>query len=85
QLVPSVDSHITVGDLYASYRAYCLESGCHAVTKRNFTHRLRDMGIIIERKATGMVVCLEKNAEKNVEKNGASGAFGTCNDPLLPD
>lgn len=68
QLVPSVDSHITVGDLYAAYRVYCLESGCHAVTKRNFTHRLRDMGVVIERKCSGMVVCLEKNAEKNVEK-----------------
>jgi len=60
QLVPSMDRHITVAELYTAYRTYCLESGCYAVTKRHFTNRLRDMGIVIERKAPGMAVRLQK-------------------------
>lgn len=60
QFVPSVDRHITVAELYAAYRAHCLESGCHAVTKRHFTNRLRDMGVLFERKAPGMAVRLQK-------------------------
>ena len=70
----STDRHLAVGDLYAAYRSYCLGAGCHAVTKRNFTGRLRDMGIIIERKCSGMVVCVEKN----VGGTGASGASRAC-------
>ena len=60
QYIASTDQLITVAELYAAYRTHCLESGCHAVTKRHFTNRLRDMGVVFERKAPGMAVRLQK-------------------------
>jgi len=60
QWVPSKERHITVAELYAAYRTHCLESGCCAVTKRHFSNRLRDMGMVFERKAPGMTVRLQK-------------------------
>ena len=60
QYVPSVDRQIMLAEFYAAYRAHCLESGCHAVSRRHFTNRLHDLGVPFERKAPGMAVCLEK-------------------------
>lgn len=42
--------------MFESYRAFCLESGFHAVSIRKFAERLRSHGFQLEKKSIGQVV-----------------------------
>ena len=56
------EESILVMDLYNEYNAYCISGNYVAVSKKAFTSRIRNMGIIIEKKYYGMIVYLKKTS-----------------------
>ena len=52
----SPDAYIQLKDLYNQYKSFCFDGSYHPVSKRNFSERLRNAEIIIERKNFGIVV-----------------------------
>lgn len=46
----SDDDFLPLTDLYNNYKSFCRDGNYHPVSKRNFSDRLRNLGIIIERK-----------------------------------
>lgn len=57
-LKPDPDDWIVIKELYTRYRAYCYEDGYKPVGKKVFIKRLDRIGILLERKAPGMVAYL---------------------------
>jgi putative DNA primase/helicase len=53
---PSTSNVIALKSLYSDYRAFCLEGGYKAVSKRVFTKRLEGIGYQIDRRSIGFVV-----------------------------
>lgn len=51
----SPDAYVQLKDLYNQYKSFCFDGSYHPVSKRNFGERLRNAGIIIERKNFGIV------------------------------
>ena len=45
-------------ELYIDYRVFCTEDGYKAISKHNFTKRLKSFGIIIEKRNVGNVAWL---------------------------
>src|SRR5690554_8059676 len=52
----SPDAYIQLKDLYNQYKSFCFDGSYHPVSKRNFSERLRNAEIMIERKNIGIVV-----------------------------
>ncbi len=52
------DNYMSIKEIYTDYRAFCFEDGFKPVGKTKFNRRLENQGILIERKAVGMVAYL---------------------------
>lgn len=65
--LPSVAHWKLAGDLYTEYRQFCSEDGYNPTGKKNFFDRVRNAGIVFERKKNGMVVFVEKGNAVSVE------------------
>jgi putative DNA primase/helicase len=63
---PSVKDYVLLKDLYAGYRAFCLDDGCSTLKKINFKRRLELNGFPITQMNDGNRVYLEVSAEENV-------------------
>lgn len=59
---PSANSHRWLKDIYADYRAFCLEDGASPLKKSNFKQRLISNGFQVEEVSNLMRVYLEKDA-----------------------
>jgi putative DNA primase/helicase len=57
---PSHNSYLTVKLLYQEYRVFCMDNGFKPVNKINFTRRLSNLNIFIDRKNKGNVVYVIK-------------------------
>ena len=55
----SPSKYLTLSDLYAVYKEFCLEDGYRAVGKSNFRKRLEGIKYLVSRKKQGMVVFAE--------------------------
>jgi len=56
----SVSDYKEFKELFALYRTYCNESGYYSCAKKTFGERLRNAGVMIEKKNYGLVVYLKK-------------------------
>jgi putative DNA primase/helicase len=56
---PSSENYILLKNLYADYRAFCLEDGASALKKSNFRRRLESNGFTVERVTAGNRVYME--------------------------
>lgn len=52
--------YISIKELYPNYRSLCNDDGFKPVSKTNFINRLRNLGILVERKNNGNVAYLIK-------------------------
>jgi putative DNA primase/helicase len=59
---PHADCLISRHELYAEYKAYCLDEGAHPVGGRNFTPRLENAGIQHTRRSSGLCYLLSRTA-----------------------
>lgn len=72
-----IDENYTISDedffplsnLYNNYKYFCRDGNYHPVTKRNFSDRLRNLGVLIERKNFGMAVYVKKISIYNFDKD----------------
>ncbi len=58
----SVSEYKEFKELFALYRTYCAESGYYSCAKKTFGERLRNAGVMIEKKNYGLVVYLKKHS-----------------------
>lgn len=56
----SVDNDRPLKDVFAEYKAYCLDSGYRLCSNRTFSSRLRKNGFTVERKSYGNAVYIER-------------------------
>lgn len=77
---PSPLKYRPVAELYAAYKAYCIEDGFRAVNKNNFKKRLEGFGIEIQRRNTGYVAFLQVSSETSPD----DGKAGKLDDADLP-
>ena len=54
----SYDEYVPLRELYVKYKSFCYDGSYHPVSKRNFSERLRNLGIVLERKNFGMAVAV---------------------------
>lgn len=57
---PSIESYISMKDLYREYQCFCQENGYHRVNNLNFKKRLEYAKIIVMKKNVGQVVYVSK-------------------------
>lgn len=60
---PSSTDYKLIKELYNEYRGFCTEDGMTPVKKQNFIKRLRNSGVLIEKKNIGNVAYLTKEAQ----------------------
>lgn len=60
--VKSTEDYQEFKELYSQYRGYCIDSGYRSCSKKTFGERLRNTGICLERRNTGIIVFLNKNS-----------------------
>lgn len=66
---PNSNCSLTIISLYSEYRTFCHNCGFQPVNKINFTKRLENCRIVIERKNIGMVAfVLKKSSRETVSK-----------------
>ena len=63
------DDFLPLSNLYNSYKYFCRDGNYHPVSKRNFSDRLRTLGVLIERKNFGMAVYVKKISLHNFDKD----------------
>lgn len=59
----STDNYVTLKFIYSEYASYCLSSGYHKCSLKEFGRRLRDLGFIQDRKNIGNVIYVIKDVE----------------------
>jgi putative DNA primase/helicase len=62
-LYPSSNQKKNIGELYESYRFFCEEDGCKALTKIHFKKRLENMGVTISKTTYGYTVYLAQGEQ----------------------
>ncbi len=58
---PTIETHITLSEIYGEYKGFCGDDGYFPVGKSKFKKRLQNEGIKVKRKAVGNVVYLMKS------------------------
>lgn len=58
----SVSEYKEFKEMFALYRTYCNESGYYSCAKKSFGERLRNAGVMIDKKNYGLVVYLKKSS-----------------------
>jgi len=61
-LKPDSEQFQAIKEVYADYRSFCFEDGYKPLGKKNFIRRLESLGVLIERKAVGMVAYIVINS-----------------------
>lgn len=60
---PTPDESILLKDLYQQYRSFCIDDGHKPLNKQNFSKRLANLKILVERKNVGNSVGIKKIEE----------------------
>jgi putative DNA primase/helicase len=68
----NTDKFIPLSKLYSDFKSFCKDDNYIPVTKRNFSDRIRNLGILIERKNYGMAVKVERIKFSTSDNNAVS-------------
>ena len=68
----NTDKFIPLSKLYSDFKSFCKDDNYIPVTKRNFSDRIRNLGILIERKNYGMAVNVERIIFSTSDNNAVS-------------